>query len=345
MQERRKKIIVTGGSGYIGSHTVVELYQSGFDVVIIDDLSNSDGSALKGIQSIIGQEISFYQVDAGDELAVNKVFELEGKVDGIIHFAAYKAVNESVEQPLKYYSNNVAGLINLLKSCLSHGCERFLFSSSCSVYGDAAQLPVSEESPLGEIRSPYARTKLMCEDILRDLAESGSSMKSVALRYFNPAGAHPSNEIGESPTINASNLVPVITETAIGKRPEFTVFGDDYDTRDGTCVRDYIHVSDIASAHVLAMKAMLEEGYDLSFDLYNLGSARGNTVFEVINAFIEVNHVKPRFSIGERRAGDVIAVYADNSKAVNQLGWNLQYDLNDIVRTAWNWEKKRSESM
>ncbi|MCO6461861.1 MAG: UDP-glucose 4-epimerase GalE [Saprospiraceae bacterium] len=338
----RQKIIVTGGCGYIGSHTVVELIQAGFRVVIIDNLSNSDGSALEGIKAITGEDVPFYMIDSGDKNAVSEVFSQEGRIDGIIHFAAYKAVNESVEFPLKYYSNNVKGLINLLECAIDHDCNRFLFSSSCSVYGDADKLPVSELSPLGEIRSPYARTKLMCEDILRDLSSSDTQMKSVVLRYFNPAGAHPSNEIGESPTINASNLVPVITETAIGKRPEFTVFGNDYDTRDGTCIRDYIHVSDIANAHVLAIKKMLSHDYAQPFDLYNLGSARGNTVLEVISAFEQVNGVSPNYIIGPRRAGDVIAVYADNSKSKNQLGWNLKYTLDDIVRTAWQWELKRS---
>ncbi|HQN57978.1 MAG TPA: UDP-glucose 4-epimerase GalE, partial [Saprospiraceae bacterium] len=333
---------VTGGCGYIGSHTVVELIETGFEVICVDDLSNSDGSALHGIKAITGKDVTFYNYDIGDTDKMQEVFDREGRIDGIIHFAAFKAVNESVQFPLKYYVNNVAGLISLLQLALKNGCNRFLFSSSCSVYGDADRLPVSESSPLGEIRSPYARTKLICEEILIDLASSGSTMKSIALRYFNPAGAHPSNEIGESPTINASNLVPVITETAIGKRPGFTVFGQDYDTRDGTCIRDYIHVSDIAAAHALAMKLLLESHYTLPFDIYNLGSATGNTVLEVIEAFVRVNDIKPNYVIGPRRAGDVVAVYADNSKAKEQLGWKLRYNLDDIVRTAWNWEKKRS---
>lgn len=336
------KILVTGGCGYIGSHTIVELIESGFEVVCVDDLSNSDGSALQGIKAITGKDVTFYNYDAGDINRMQEVFTREGRIDGIIHFAAFKAVNESVQLPLKYYVNNVSGLANLLQTALKNGCNRFLFSSSCSVYGDADQLPVSESSPLGEIRSPYARTKLICEEILMDLASSGSPMKSIALRYFNPAGAHPSNEIGESPTINASNLVPVITETAIGKRPGFTVFGQDYDTRDGTCIRDYIHVSDIAAAHALATKLLLENHYTLPFDIYNLGSATGNTVLEVIDAFVRVNEIRPNHVIGPRRAGDVVAVYADNSKAREHLSWKLRYNLDDIVRTAWNWEKRRS---
>jgi len=340
-----RKVIVTGGCGYIGSHTIVELIREGFDVVCVDDLSNSDGSALRGIENITGKTVRFYQADAGDSTAMDSIMSKEGPVNGIVHFAAFKAVNESVQDPLKYYSNNVAGLISLLEVAIRHQCLRFIFSSSCSVYGDAELLPVSESSPLGEIRSPYARTKLICEDILRDLAASGSPMKSVALRYFNPAGAHPSNEIGESPTINASNLVPVITETAIGKRERFTVFGDDYDTRDGTCIRDYIHVSDIAGAHALAMGLLLNPGYTLPFDLYNLGSARGNTVLEVIDTFSRINQVHPNYEIGPRRPGDVIAVYADNSKAKRQLAWQPRYSLEDIVRTAWAWEQKRSAGM
>lgn len=339
------KVVVTGGCGYIGSHTIVELIRKGFDVICVDDLSNSDGSALQGIENITGQAVRFYQADAGDGAAMDSIMSKEGPVEGIVHFAAFKAVNESVHDPLKYYSNNVAGLISLLEVAIRHRCLRFIFSSSCSVYGDADVLPVSESSPLGEIRSPYARTKLICEDILRDIAASGSSLKSVALRYFNPAGAHPSNEIGESPTVNASNLVPVITETAVRKRERFTVFGDDYDTRDGTCIRDYIHVSDIAEAHALAMVLLLDSDYTPSFDLYNLGSACGNTVLEVIDTFSRVNQVYPDYEIGPRRDGDVIAVYADNSKAIHGLKWQPRYSLEDIVRTAWAWEKKRSAGM
>lgn len=335
------KILVTGGCGYIGSHTVVELIKKGYEVVIIDDLSNSDGSALEGIEEITGIRIKCHNINVGDEVALEQFFSGE-KIDAIIHFAAFKAVNESVDQPLKYYDNNIAGLLTLLKVMKNNGCHKLIFSSSCSVYGNAAELPVDENTPLGEIESPYARTKLMGEQILSDLAKSDQNSDFIALRYFNPAGAHLSNKIGESPTINASNLVPVITETAIGKRKNFTVFGNDYNTSDGTCVRDYIHVSDIGAAHACAVDLLMEKGKKSNFDLINLGSATGNTVMEVIHAFENVNNIFPEYEIGPRRPGDVISIYADNRKAVELLKWKPVYDLNDIVRTAWEWEKKRN---
>jgi len=336
-----QKILVTGGCGYIGSHTVVELLNKSYDVVIIDDLSNSDGSALEGIRKITGREIVHYPISVNDKKGLQEFFIKEGKIDAVIHFAAFKAVNESVENPLMYYQNNIGGLITLLEVLKENDCQRMIFSSSCSVYGNASEFPVSEKTPLGEIQSPYARTKLMAEQILEDLCKTEPLFSSIILRYFNPAGAHISNNIGESPTVNASNLVPVITETAIGKRKEFTVFGNDYDTRDGSCIRDYIHVSDIASAHVCAVDHILKTMHQPNYDIFNLGSAHGNTVLEVISTFEKVNNILPAFRIGPRRVGDVISIYADNSKAREILSWSPQFDLDQIVRTAWAWEKKR----
>lgn len=336
------KILITGGSGYIGSHTIVELIETGWEVVCLDNFSNSDGSALDGIEAITGVRVRNYKVDICDKDGLRQCFESEGQIDSVIHFAALKSVGESVEKPLLYFENNISGLINVLEAMEEGGCNQLIFSSSCSVYGDAEALPVLEESPLGEIQSPYARTKIIGEELLREYARSRPDFKVIVLRYFNPAGAHPSNLIGESPTINASNLVPVLTETAIGKRPELVVFGDDYPTRDGTCIRDYIHVSDIAAAHALAADYLRKGKSAAGFDIFNLGSGIGNTVLEVINAFEKTNHQKVNFHIGPRRSGDVIAVYADNKKARHHLGWELQYFIDDIVRTAWNWEKKRS---
>jgi len=336
------KILVTGGCGYIGSHTIVELIQLGYEVVCIDDLSNSDGSAIEGIESITGVKVKNTKISVGDSVALETFFKEEGPIEAVIHFAAFKAVNESVIFPLKYYQNNLASLLVLIETMKDYHCNNLIFSSSCSVYGDAETLPVNEQTALGVIQSPYARTKLIGEEILQDCCLADPEFKVIALRYFNPAGAHISNFIGESPTINASNLVPVITETAIGKRFEMSVFGDDYPTRDGTCIRDYIHVSDIGSAHAIAIEYMNDKMNVSNFELFNLGSANGNTVLEVIYTFEQTNDVKLNYKICPRRAGDVIAIYADNKKAVDLLNWKVKNSLTDIVKTAWEWEKKRS---
>ncbi len=336
------KILVTGGCGYIGSHTIVELIQLGYEVVCIDDLSNSDGSAIAGIESITGVKVKNTKISVGDSVALQTFFKEEGPIEAVIHFAAFKAVNESVIFPLKYYKNNLASLLVLIETMKSYHCNNLIFSSSCSVYGDAETLPVNEQTTLGVIQSPYARTKLIGEEILKDCCIADPEFKVIALRYFNPAGAHISNFIGESPTINASNLVPVITETAIGKRQEMSVFGDDYPTRDGTCIRDYIHVSDIGSAHAIAIAYIRDIMGTTNFDIFNLGSANGNTVLEVIHAFEQTNNVKLTYKMCPRRAGDVISIYADNRKALDLLNWKIKHNLEDIVRTAWEWEKIRS---
>lgn len=336
------KILVTGGCGYIGSHTIVELIQLGYEVVCIDDLSNSDGSAIAGIESITGVKVKNTKISVGDSVALQTFFKEEGPIEAVIHFAAFKAVNESVTFPLKYYQNNLASLLVLIETMKSYHCNNLIFSSSCSVYGDAETLPVNEQTTLGVIQSPYARTKLIGEEILKDCCIADPEFKVIALRYFNPAGAHISNFIGESPTINASNLVPVITETAIGKRQEMSVFGDDYPTRDGTCIRDYIHVSDIGSAHAIAIAYMRDIMGTTNLDIFNLGSANGNTVLEVIHAFEQTNNVKLTYKMCPRRAGDVISIYADNRKALDLLNWKIKHNLEDIVRTAWEWEKIRS---
>lgn len=339
------KVLVTGGCGYIGSHTIVELLQDNHEVVCLDDLSNSTDEVLTNIAKVTGKQVLNHRISVNDKDALSIFFKSYGPFDGVIHFAALKSVNESVVEPLKYYQNNVSGLINLIDAMVASGSKNLIFSSSCSVYGDVETLPVDEVTPLGETASPYARTKKIGEEILSDIARFGRQVKCIALRYFNPAGAHPSNELGESPTINASNLVPVITETAIGRRPEMVVFGDDYDTRDGTCVRDFIHVSDIASAHVLALKLETSPTYQLDFNVINLGTGRGSTVLEAINAFESTTGVSLNYRIGSRREGDVIAIYADNRKAQQLLQWYPKYDIEDIMRTAWEWEQKRSQNL
>lgn len=335
-----KTILVTGGCGYIGSHTIVELIQSGYQAISLDNLSNSNEKVLEGIEKITGKQVQNYRLDVNDKDGLRQLFSLH-KIDGVIHFAALKAVNESVHFPLSYYRNNIGGLIALLEVMEENHCRNFIFSSSCSVYGNSADVQVTETTPVAEPESPYARTKLMGEQILTDLSKADAEMQIVSLRYFNPAGAHPSNEIGESPTVNASNLVPVTTETAIGLRQSLTVFGSDYPTRDGTCIRDYIHVADIAQAHVLAMDFILSGRNTKNYEVFNLGTGNGNTVLEVLQTFEKVNQTKVNYVLGGRRDGDVIAIYANNEKAKNALGWHLNFSIDDIMRTAWQWEKKR----
>ena len=334
------KILVAGGTGYIGSHTVVDLIENGFDVVSADNYHNSKASVLDGIEAITGVRVVNHTIDLADPAATAKLFE-QHRFDGAIHFAAYKAVGESVEKPLAYFRNNLNSLLNVIDGLRKQGSSNLVFSSSCSVYGNADELPVTEATPRKEAESPYARTKQMGEDILYDFCGRFTDFRAVLLRYFNPAGAHPSGKIGEDSANPASNLVPIITEVGAGKRPTLTVFGDDYDTRDGSAVRDYIHVSDLAHAHTLALEYLLSGKQADNPSLFNLGIGEGLTVFEVINAFERVSGKKLNYSVGPRRAGDVVAVYADRSKAENTLGWTPRYDVDDIMRTAWAWEEKR----
>lgn len=336
------RILVTGGCGFIGSHTIVELINHGFEVVCIDNLSNSDNAVLDGIYAITGFRVKNYENSVTDRADLENIFHKEN-ITGVIHFAALKSVNESVHQPLLYYQNNIIGLITLLEVMEKFNCHHFIFSSSCSVYGNSLEIPVTEKTPLAEPESPYARTKLIGEQILRDIANSNSLLKSIALRYFNPAGSHPSILIGESPTNNATNLVPVVTKTAIGIASGMTVFGNDYPTRDGTCIRDYIHVSDIAAAHVLALKYLLDQKNQDKFEIFNLGTGVGNTVLEVIHSFEKLTGIKLNYQIGERRMGDVIEIYANNDKAKERLNWKINYNIDDIMQTAWEWELKRNK--
>lgn len=337
-----KKILVTGGCGYIGAHTIVDLIENGFEVVSIDNNSRSTQALLTGIKKITGIEVKNYQVDLCNYDETCAVFQENPDIAGIIHFAAYKAVGESVEKPLAYYENNLFSLINMLKSAAEFDVSNFIFSSSCTVYGNPDEIPVTESSPLKPAESPYGNTKKMGEQIVSDFSNV-SGVKSVLLRYFNPVGAHPSIEIGELPIGRPQNLVPAITQTAIGKIKELTVFGDDYDTRDGSCIRDYIHVSDIASAHTLAMQYLIGKRNESPVSIFNLGTGNGVTVLEAIKAFEKVSGKKLNYKIGPRRPGDVIATYANNTLAVSTLGWKIKYDLDQMMDTAWKWELRLSE--
>jgi UDP-glucose 4-epimerase len=338
-----KKVLVTGGCGYIGSHTIVDLIESGYEVVSIDNLSNSSEEVLDGIEKITGKRVQNYQVDLVHRSGTFDVFEEHPDIKGIIHFAALKAVGESVEKPLLYFENNLISMINILKAMNAFQVSQLIFSSSCSVYGNADQLPVTEDTPLKEAESPYARTKQMCEQIIQDTLHQYSSLNAILLRYFNPAGAHESALIGESPINKANNLVPVITETAIGKRNKMTVFGDDYDTRDGSCIRDYIHVMDLANAHTKALDYLLAEKNESNVEVFNIGIGEGVSVLEAVQAFEKVTGKALNYEIGPRRAGDVIAIYANKDKTERMLGWEPTRSIEDIMKTAWEWEKRRTE--
>ncbi|TAH08051.1 MAG: UDP-glucose 4-epimerase GalE [Sphingobacteriia bacterium] len=333
------KILVTGGCGYIGSHTIVDLLENGFEVISLDDFSRSTHIALDGIEKITGKKVKNYAVDLKNFDDTQAVFQEHTDIDGIIHFAAYKAVGESVQEPLRYYENNMFGLINLLKCVQEFGVPHFVFSSSCTVYGNPDAIPVTETTPTKKAESPYGATKQMGEEILRDFTKA-TATNTILLRYFNPVGAHPSGYIGELPVGKPQNLVPAITQTAIGKLPKMWVHGTDYDTRDGSCVRDYIHVADIAHAHTLAIQYLLAEKNETACDVFNLGTGDGVSVLEAIHTFEKVSGVKLNYETGPRRSGDVVAIFANNDAAVKKLGWNIQYGITEMMDTAWKWELK-----
>ncbi|WP_247231479.1 UDP-glucose 4-epimerase GalE [Telluribacter sp. SYSU D00476] len=338
------KILVTGGAGFIGSHTVVELHNAGYTPVIIDNLYNSNRDVLTGLYNIIGKEVPFYDIDCNDEQAIRELFEKE-KFDGVIHFAAYKAVGESVEKPLAYYENNLMSLIVLLKAMREYGINKFVFSSSCTVYGQPNELPVTESTPRQPATSPYGNTKAISEDIIRDHVFSKPALKAIALRYFNPVGAHPTAEIGELPNGVPSNLVPYLTQVAAGLRNSLTVFGSDYDTPDGTCVRDFIHVVDLAKAHVKAIELLDEQTISDYYDVFNVGTGQGHTVLELITTFEEVNGVKLNYNIGPRRPGDVEKIYAQSDKVNTVMKWKAEKSLADALRDAWRWQQKITNSV
>ena len=338
-----KKIVVTGGCGYIGSHTIVDLAQNGYEVISIDNNSKSDPAILEGVEKILGKKIKNYVTDLCDLAATQAIFEENKGITGIIHFAAFKAVGESVHKPLMYFENNIGSLVNILKCAEQYNVPNFVFSSSCTVYGNPDVEAVTEETPQKPAESPYGATKQMGEVIVNNTVVS-NNMKAILLRYFNPVGSHPSILIGEVPLGRPANLVPAITQTAIGKLPTMQIYGSDYDTRDGSCVRDYIHVCDIAHAHTLALNFLIDNKSNNKSEIFNLGTGNGYTVLEAIHAFEKVSGVKLNYTIGPRRVGDVVAIYANNNKAKSELGWNPENTLEQMMDSAWKWELKLQEN-
>jgi len=333
-------ILITGGLGYIGSHTVVELIAQGKKVLIVDDLSNANLQVLEGLEKITGQSISFVQLDVKEASPLNELIKTHPQLEGVIHFAAAKAVGESALNPLKYYQNNVGGLLNLLQSLPTN--IPFIFSSSCTVYGDADALPIVENSPIKRPKSPYGNTKKIGEEILEEHSRAHANFKAISLRYFNPIGAHASGYIGENPKGQPENLVPYITQSAVGKIPPLTVFGDDYPTADGTCVRDYIHVVDLARAHVAAFNRLEENKSKTAYEVFNVGTGQGHSVLEVITSFERVSGKTLNYAIGPRREGDIVTAYANVDKALQQLNWSPKYSLDEAVHSAWQWELNNS---
>ena len=330
------QILVTGGAGYIGSHTCFELLEAGHNLVVVDNLSNSKYEALRRVQQLAGRSLTFHQIDLLDREKMEMVFA-GTSVDAVIHFAAFKAVGESVEKPLAYYRNNVAGTISLLELMQKFGVWNLVYSSSCTVYGQAETMPITEEHPTSAAESPYGWTKLMTEQVMRDLYASDNRWNFALLRYFNPVGAHPSGDIGEDPNDTPNNLMPFITQVAVGKLKQLTVFGDDYPTPDGSCIRDYIHVVDLAKGHLAALNKLVEKPGLLT---YNLGTGKGSSVLEVIGTFEEVTREKIPYVIGKRRAGDIVTAYADPSKAERELGWKAKKNLADICQDGWRWQNQ-----
>lgn len=333
------KIIITGGTGYIGSHTVVEFLESGYQVVILDNLSNSNISILEGIEKITNKKPIFYKVDVCNETEINNILQEHRDAKAVVHFAAYKAVGESVEKPLKYYQNNVGGLVNILTNMLEANIENIVFSSSCTVYGQPEILPVTEQSPIKEAMSPYGNTKQISEEIISDTVKANENLKAISLRYFNPIGAHPSALIGELPIGVPNNLLPFITQTAIGLREKLMVFGNDYNTPDGTAIRDYINVCDLAKAHLVAVERLINKRNTKNHEFFNIGTGKGISVLEIIKAFEKSTGQKLNYEITSRRAGDIEQVWADTSYAEKVLNWKAETSLEDTVKSAWEWEK------
>ena len=331
------KILVTGGAGFIGSHTVIALAQVGFEPIIIDNFSNAEKSTLVGIEKILGKPIVYYEEDCLNEQVLRSIIKKES-IEGVIHFAASKAVGESVKKPLNYYENNIGSLITLLKVMIAEGVKNIIFSSSATVYGLATEMPITEETPIQSAMSPYGNTKQIGEEILQDVVQSQAMIKAIALRYFNPIGAHPTGLIGELPLGIPNNLVPFITQTAAGIRPKLTVYGDDYPTPDGTCLRDYIHVMDLAEAHVLALKYLMSIDKKQFYDIFNVGTGKPNSVKEVISTFENISERSLNYEIGARRLGDVPALYADVSKIKQILNWTAEYSMEQALIDAWHWQ-------
>lgn len=336
-----KKILVTGGAGYIGSHTAVELIESGYEPIVIDSLVNSDGSLIAGIEKITGKKVKFLKGDCCDKDFVTEVFKTQGPINAVIHFAAFKSVGESASKPLEYHQNNVGSLLVLLEVMKNFGVKDIIFSSSCTVYGEPDQIPVNELAPFKRAESAYGATKQICERILEDVSTVG--YRVISLRYFNPIGAHPSTQLGEIAIGTPNNLIPYVTQTAAGIREKLIVFGDDYDTSDGSCIRDYIHVVDVAIAHVKALDYLSAQPFKTLYDAFNLGTGIGVTVLEVIQKFKSVTKENLKFEIGPRRSGDIVRMYADPQKAFKVLGWKTKFSIEDGLLHAWLWQKQLSK--
>lgn len=339
----KELILVTGGTGYIGSHTTVELVEAGYDVVVVDNLSNSNAGVMEGIEKICGKQLPLEICDCNDYDAMKAIFEKYGKISAVIHFAASKAVGESVKKPLMYYGNNLGSLITIMKLMDEFKCKAFVFSSSCTVYGQPDVLPVDENASVKPAQSPYGNTKQIGEEIIRDAAFAGLSYKSILLRYFNPIGAHPSGEIGELPLGVPQNLLPFVTQTASGIREKLSVYGNDYNTPDGSCIRDYINVVDLAKAHVIAMKRMLEGKAEKDVEVFNLGTGKGLSVLEIINIFQKVTGVKLNYEIVARREGDIEQIWANPDYANNVLGWKSEKTVEETLLSAWRWQEKLNQ--
>jgi UDP-glucose 4-epimerase len=334
-----KKILVTGGAGFIGSHTVVELINSGYDPIIIDNFSTSEPEVLQGIKKITGKDVKLYREDCRNKENLAEVFRAEKNISGVIHFAAYKAVGESVQDPLKYYTNNLESLTAILYGMEEFKVSNLVFSSSCTVYGQPEKLPVTEKTPILKAESPYGNTKIISEEIIKATVKSSGKLKAMSLRYFNPIGAHPSSAIGELPIGKPNNLVPYITQTAAGIYEYLTVFGHDYNTSDGTCIRDYIHVVDLAKAHIKALDYLFRSSGESQYSVLNIGIGKGVTVLEIIKAFEKVSGLKLNYKLGDRRPGDVESIFAEVNLANEMLGWKTELNMEDAVRDAWNWQK------
>ena len=337
------KILVTGGAGFIGSHTVVQLVEAGYEPVILDNFSNSHPSVVKNIEKIVQREIKTYTSDCNSYHDLERLFQAEKDIKGIIHFAAFKAVGESVKEPSKYYKNNLGSLMKLLEMMPEYGIQDLVFSSSCTVYGEPDRLPVDESFPIKAANSPYGNTKQICEEMIRDSVAAKNNLKAVALRYFNPVGAHPSSLIGELPIGTPANLIPFITQTAAGTRKKLTVFGDNYDTIDGSCVRDYIHVVDLANAHIKSFAYLNKQKTSNFYDVINVGTGTGTSVLQMIDAFKKVTGVDLPYEVGPKRDGDVEKIYAKVDKSLSALGWKAKYTMEDALRHAWEWEKAIQE--
>jgi UDP-glucose 4-epimerase len=338
-----KKVLVTGGAGYIGAHTACELFSKGFEPILVDDFSKSDHTLLEGLKKLMKAAPKFYEGDCTDRKFLQGVFEKEGSFSGVMHFAAYKSVGESVERPLMYYRNNVDSLSSLLEVMKENSTNNFIFSSSCTVYGEPGHIPVDENAPFKKAESPYGATKQMCERILEDATVADKSLNVISLRYFNPIGAHPSALLGELPIDKPNNLVPYITQAAAGIRKKLVIFGGDYDTPDGTCIRDFIHIVDLARAHVNALQKLQTIEHNLNYKVYNLGTGHGVSVLQLVKEFIEVTGIKLPYEIGPRRPGDVVKTYADPTSAKRELMWSAEYKIRDALFHAWQWEQRLRE--